>query len=400
MLADNSRSHKGRNACRTRIRRPRFGVKRVVAKQSCLALALVTASVAVAQQSPGVGTRPAIAPDIREDDSQLKFQRGNVVVVPIPMSDPTLGTGLVIGAAYFYGQTARQRAEQPASVTGAGAAYTDNDSRALVLGHQSYWSRNRWRFTGAVGAADLRLSLPVPDGTGGTVNSEWKVDGSFLFAKLARKIGGSWYGGFQLRAIDADQAFSAFEAATADFDIDGSIYSIGAGALIEYDSRDMPINSYSGRYLVAQVLLNDEAFGSDATYQNYSAAFSSYHRLREDLVLAGEVQACARGGNAPLWDACTIHLRGFSATDYLGKESASAQAELRWRMTPRWGAVAFAGVGYAGNALNEDDDRDAVPSYGLGIRFMVLPAKRVNLRVDFARSEDSDAIHVSVGEAF
>ena len=31
---------------------------------------------------------------------------------------------------------------------------------------------------------------------------------------------------------------------------------------------------------------------------------------------------------------------------------------------------------------------------------MVLAAKRINVRLDYARSIDSDAIHVSVGEAF
>jgi hypothetical protein len=369
-----------------------------IAWRALLTLLMVTA--AVAQESSGVDTRPPIAPDIREDESELKFQRGNAVVVPIPVSNPTVGTGLVAGGAWFYGQSAEQRAEQPASVTAIAALYTNNDSRALVVGHQNYWSRNRWRFTGAIGAADMRLSLPVPDGAGGTADSDWQVDGAFLFAKLSRKIGGNWYGGFQLRAIDADQAFTAFDEASADFDVEASIYSIGAGALIEFDSRDMPINSYAGRYFSAATLLNDEAFGSDSTYQSYSAALSSYHLLRENLVFAWEVQGCARGGDAPLWDACTIHLRGFSATDYLGTESASAQAELRWGITPRWGAVGFAGAGYAANALNEKDDREPVPSYGIGFRFMVLPAKRVNVRVDFARSDDSDAIHVSVGEAF
>jgi hypothetical protein len=29
-----------------------------------------------------------------------------------------------------------------------------------------------------------------------------------------------------------------------------------------------------------------------------------------------------------------------------------------------------------------------------------LPAKRVNMRLDYAKSRDSDAIHFSVGEAF
>jgi len=45
-------------------------------------------------------------------------------------------------------------------------------------------------------------------------------------------------------------------------------------------------------------------------------------------------------------------------------------------------------------------ENEAIPSYGVGVRFMVLPAKRINLRIDFAKSVDSDAVHVSVGEAF
>ena len=31
---------------------------------------------------------------------------------------------------------------------------------------------------------------------------------------------------------------------------------------------------------------------------------------------------------------------------------------------------------------------------------MVLITKRVNLRVDYARSKDSDSIHILVGESF
>lgn len=357
-------------------------------------------SAHAAGTDPAVDTRPsALTPDIRNDDSELKLQRGNTVVVPIPISNPTLGTGLVVGAAYFYGQTAEQQGQQPASLTAAGGLYTNNDSRALVLGQQNYWGSDRWRFTGAIGAADLRLSLAVPDAAGNKENLDWEIEGAFLFAKLARRIGGNWYGGIQLRAIDADQALTLGDA-SGDFDVDANIHSVGAGALVEYDSRDMPINSYAGRYLMLDVLFNDEAFGSDDTYQNYSAAWRSYHTVREGLVLAFELEACAREGRTPLWDACTIGLRGFSATDYLNKQSVSTQLEARWQMTPRWGAVGFAGVGYSGRALNEEDEHDPVPSYGVGIRFMVLPAKRVNVRIDFARSRDSDAIHVSVGEAF
>ena len=57
-------------------------------------------------RSPGSSGMPFEAvPDIREDDVPLKVQKGDLVAVPIPMSNPTLGTGLMGGAAYFYPQT-------------------------------------------------------------------------------------------------------------------------------------------------------------------------------------------------------------------------------------------------------------------------------------------------------
>ncbi|HEX5787450.1 MAG TPA: hypothetical protein VFY03_04685 [Woeseiaceae bacterium] len=354
---------------------------------------------AVAADSASVDTRPPVAPDIREDETELKLQRGNLVVVPIPISNPTLETGLVAGAAWFYGQSPEQAAEQPASLTAAAGLYTSNDSRALILGQQNYWSGNRWRFTGAVGAADLNLTLPVPGDSGQETETDWQVEGAFVFAKVARRFAGDWYGGGQLRAIDADQAFG--EAQPDDgFDVDASINTAGIGLLVEYDNRDMPINSYSGRYFKLDVLFNYDVLGGDSTYQNYSATLRAYRELRTGLVFAWEARACNRSGQAPLWDACTIPLRGFSATDYLGKVSAAGQAEIRWQVSPRWGAVGFAGAGFTARAFNERGEDDTIPSYGAGIRFMVLPAKRVNLRVDFARSKDSDAIHVSVGEAF
>ena len=162
----------------------------------------------------------------------------------------------------------------------------------------------------------------------------------------------------------------------------------------------MPSNSYSGRHLKVDALFNDEAIGSDSTYQSYSAAFRSYHNLGDSVVLAWELQGCHRGGGTPLWDACVIKLRGFSATDYLGKVSGSGQVEARWRLNKRWGLVGFAGTGYVGKSFSGIRDNETIPSYGAGIRFMVLQAKRINLRIDYARSTGSDAIHISVGEAF
>ena len=172
-----------------------------------VAVLVLLGGVCTAQEA-STDTRPGIAPDIRDDETTLKVQRGNFVVVPIPISNPTLDTGLVAGAAYFYPQSAEQEKTQPASLTAAAGLYTSNDSKAFGIAQQNYWKDDKWRFTGMVGAADLRLTLLAPDGSDDGTSVDWRIKGAFLFAKLATRIKGNWYGGIFTRRIDADQSIA------------------------------------------------------------------------------------------------------------------------------------------------------------------------------------------------
>ena len=54
----------------------------------------------------------------------------------------------------------------------------------------------------------------------------------------------------------------------------------------------------------------------------------------------------------------------------------------------------------ATDSFSDPGDDESTKSYGAGIRFEVLPAKRPNMRLDFARSDDDPGIYPSVGEAF
>ena len=120
----------------------------------------------------------------------------------------------------------------------------------------------------------------------------------------------------------------------------------------------------------------------------------------KSVVLAWEVQGCHRTGESPLWDACRIDLRGFPATDYLGRSSASGQAEARWQFHHKWGGVVFAGGGTYNKAFSGVREDDLIPSYGLGLRYLVLQSQRINIRLDYGQSRGSDAVYLSVGEAF
>ena len=279
--------------------------------------------------------------------------------------------------------------------------YTSNDSWALGIFHDAYWKEDSWRFTGILGVADVRLSLITPEDTGTDDGIDWRVSGSFLNLRLSRRVGGDWYAGGVFRAIDTEQALEFnSDDESVEFDLDQNIRAIGAGISVQYDTRDIPTGPYSGRQFQAEALYNLRSSDNSGDYQTYSLSIRSYHQLSDPLVLAWEARGCGRDGAVPLWDACRIQLRGFAAFDYLGLQSVSGQAELRWRAYKRLGLAAFAGAGWAGESVATAGEHESTVSYGAGIRYEVLPAKRLNMRLDFAWSDKSNGIYLSVGEAF
>jgi hypothetical protein len=369
----------------------------------CTVCWLLAADVAVAETElppPSEQLETDAAPEANgEEPAPGKTENDNrdFLIVPIPLSDPTLGTGLVLGAAYFYPQTPAQAEAQPASVTGVAGMATSTNSRALGVLQRNYWGEDTWRFAGGLGVADLRLPLLPPE-TAGSDRLDWRVEGVLASAKLMRRIRGDWYAGANMRWIQADQSIQGVDEADG-FSL-GNLTSAGIGFNLEYDSRDVPMNPYSGQHLTVATLFNDEALGSDSTYQSYKVAWRSYHSLSDAMVLAWELQGCQIGGTPPLWDSCIVPLRGFPATEYLGKSTVSGQVELRWRFGGRWGLVGFTGVGFVEDSLAGESDGQPIESYGAGLRFMVLKDKRINLRLDYGRSRNDDAVYFGVVEAF
>jgi len=340
-----------------------------------------------------------VMPDIRDAKSRLKYRMRNFVVVPIPLSNPTLDTGLILAGAYFWPQTPEQKEVQPASATGAAGMYTSNDSYFYGIAHNHYWGDDRWRFEGVLGHVDLKLKLRLPGNLPSDPFVDWVLNGDFLNLKLLRRIRGDWYGGFVARYLSLEQTFG-IEFPAADAALAYKADTIGLGLALEYDTRDSQFSSHSGRHFELDSLINRQSLGSDEDYEWYQGAFSSYHELFPKWVLAWELKGCKVSGEAPLWDSCRVDLRGFPATEYLGSASLSGQAEARWQFHRKWGAVAFAGTGTVKDSFGREPGSETVPSYGLGLRFMVLQEHRINVRLDYARSKDNDGVYLAVGEEF
>jgi hypothetical protein len=82
------------------------------------------------------------------------------------------------------------------------------------------------------------------------------------------------------------------------------------------------------------------------------------------------------------------------------EEYVQDEAEFRWRFWKRFGMVAFAGVGEVAESVSDFNTEDLLPSAGLGLRFMLSEDHRLNLSVDWARGQDSDAWYFYVGGSF
>jgi hypothetical protein len=342
---------------------------------------------------------PGITPDISDAPLPASVRKGNIVAVPIPFSNPTLENGLVGVAAYFYPQTETQKASQPPSVSGIGAMYTSNESWGVALGHSAYWDEDRWRLAGVVGHADVQLPLLVAGIASGQLEIDWLLRGTLVYTSLSRRVGSNWYVGLIAQYLDIEQDFS-IDFVTPDFVIGNTTRSVALGPIISYDTRDVPANAYTGRYFKATAVVNSEAIGSDLDYESYSLAYRSYHQVSPSVVVGLEAVGCMKSDDVPLWDACRIGLRGFASTDYMGKSSLRAQAELRWKWSRRWGAAVFGGAGQITESLVGLKNNDIIPSYGAGFRFTVQPEQRIVMRLDYGRSSGSDAWYLAVGQAF
>jgi hypothetical protein len=207
-----------------------------------------------------------------------------------------------VGGAYFWPQTEEQKEAQPASVTGAAGFYTDYKSSAFGIGHQGYWSEDKWRIAVVAAAFDLNLNLQVAGGGGGRSPTDWLIEGGGFFGEVSRRIKGDWRAGVSARYIDVEQEFEP-DLPNLDFDIANESRSAGLGANLEYDTRDDPFNSYKGNRFKFSILANSKSLGGDSSYESYSVLYASYHPITPKVVVAWEAQACHRSDRTPLWDA-------------------------------------------------------------------------------------------------
>jgi outer membrane protein assembly factor BamA len=273
-------------------------------------------------------------------------------------------------------------------------------------------SRGRFRVRKVRYLANLQF-FGIGSGAGDRGQSiDINQKGPFLVSKFLVQVAENFYIGPQFRYIEVDTSLQnpilppdlnlppqisipdTFEAVTS-----------GIGVVLEVDTRDNRFFAQQGSYLKGTTNFARDWIGSDRNYEQFEIGYNIYRPLGENGFIAWRATGCFREGSVPFWDLCMFGgeedaIRGYVGGQYRDKVSLTTQLEYRLRLSGKWGAVAFAGVGQVAPQVGDFKLDDLLPSVGVGIRFMASEEERVNLSIDYAKGQDSDAWYFRIGEAF
>ena len=330
----------------------------------------------------------------------------DVVVAPIPISNPTVGTGLAVVVMPFY----HLGRESPLSNTAVAAGVTSSGSWGVGAAQSTRLRGDKLRLDGFLGYVDLRYRFygaGADAGTDGTsvpiVQKGYAFAPELLYQVATRTFLGLRYRGVRIEtAVDGSTGVLP-PAIAAVLPSSLTIVSSGFGPRATFDTRDNDMNPSAGVLAEFRANFADETFGSDVTYQTYELSGNTYRRAGPG-VLALRGLACQASEGTPLFDLCLFgannDLRGYEVGRYRDRAMIAAQAEYRFPFAGRWGGVVFGGWGKVARSFDSMGEEPDLPSIGFGVRWLAAEKARVNLSVDVARGRDSTGVYVYVKESF
>lgn len=365
-----------------------------------------------------------------------------VSLLPLPLVYYTPETRLAYGAALTatfrfkhdldalkIKQPADSVAVRPSQVT-FGAAYTQNQQLLFYLPFQIFYTapanrQNSYFFNGEAGYYRYSYYFfgvgqrEVPRELYGVNYPRIRLN---AFRQIARLSQGKVYAGLRYQYEDFGVTTTEPGGLLTTGAVPGGRGSrlSGGGLGLFYDSRNQVF--FPRRGVVADLtgLIRNRATALNpadvsTTFDRYAADVSSYHTLGNHTVLAVNYFASFTAGVAP-FNALSLlggtkRMRGYYEGRYRDKNAALVQAELRFDVYKRFGAVVFGGVGILGDDQQLLRANDPKTAYGAGLRFTINQRDHLNIRVDYGigsapYTDDaglavpSSGLYVTIGEAF
>ncbi len=333
----------------------------------------------------------------QDDSTKVSF-------FPLPLIYYTPETNWAFGAAgVFTFPTGTDLVSQ----VQLGGAYTLRKQLLLYLPFQLFLREDQLRFDGELGYYKYRyfyygIGNSYEDYDGETydvtyprfrLNTLWRIRNN-TYAGL-----GLAYDDFNITQIDSTGLLATVPTTGSA----GSIYA-AAGPVFRLDTRDHLYFPTEGWLANASFLHNGGWLGSALKFSQWQIDVRHYISKKEERVLALQAVVAGRAGNTPFNQLAFIGggnlLRGYIDGRYRDEQAAVIQAEYRFPLFGRFGAVAFAGVGTVTDSWSNWQVDYLRPAAGVGVRFTILPDDKIRARLDYGIGQNSSGIYLTVGEAF
>lgn len=336
-----------------------------------------------------------------------KERRGAIVVAPIPISSPAIGTGVVLAGGYIF-PFRKADTVSPPSVVGGAALFTNNGSRAFALAGEFYLKQNTYHITSMYVRGNLNYDFY---GVGNAAGDEGKKlplkqTGQVFLGELLYRIGGKFFVGPRILTGNSTITLRPHEASTvpppADLGIDTGLTALGIR--VNRDTRANRFYPTQGTLFDFTSNFFSEALGSKYSFQAYRSTFNYYRSFGSKQVFAYNLFLCATAGNAPFYGECVFgtnnQLRGYVAGQFIDRDMIATQLEYRRELVWRFGMVVFGGLGEVAPSVSQFRFDNILPAIGGGVRFKLSRKYNVNFRADIAQGKNGHTFSMGIGEAF
>ena len=379
-----------------------------------------TKTTTVGPQTPKDPQQPQATPSTEtkvEEKAEAKKEReekitkllhgGSIVVAPIPIVSPALGSGIVPVAGYIFPFEENKKSPEP-SVIGAAGLITNNGTRGWVLGSDIYLKEARYELKAAYARGNIDYDLYGPGFANGNAGLKLPLEqtGDFLFVEFMRRlvwdiyIGGRFVNGNSFLTLKPNDG--NIPPIPPDVGLHTNLRALGFE--VERDSRPNRFYPVKGSFIQFTGDFFGQDLGSKYSFKSYKFTFNKYAGLGHKQVLAYNLFFCGTGGTPPFYGECIYgtnnELRGYTAGRYFDKYMFATQLEYRLDLRWRLGLVAFGGFGGVAPGASKFRTDQFLPAGGTGIRFLLSRKYHLNLRTDFAWGKDNFTWSMGVGEAF
>lgn len=330
-----------------------------------------------------------------------------LILTPLVAFSPETSLEFGVGAKYLF-KFRQSGPETRTSNMPLSFTYTLNNQILIFSGYEIFFNQEKYMLTG-----NARFKVFPQRFYGVGRDSPKSAEEEYLFSQLLiepiflKQVGLRYlFLGAGVRYNWVSNVTFEEESALAVSDISGAngSTSVGAELALVYDSRDNILTAHRGWYTELTHGFYGKVLGGTHQFQLTRIDVRKFVPLARHRTLAFQFLASFSYQDVPLSELSGLGgddiMRGYYAGRYLDNHSIALQAEYRFRLYQRLGAVVFAGGGDVAHQVSEFAFGNIRPTVGIGLRFLIDKTEDLNLRFDYGFGRRTQNYYLQLAEAF